>query len=54
MLFESAKKGGMMFGYTDNYIRVAVPYDRALINRICPVKLTKVVDEDIVEAEILK
>ena len=54
VLFESAKKGGQMFGYTDNYIRVAVPYDKALVNRICPVKLTKVVDDDIVEAEILK
>ena len=54
VLFESAKKGGMMFGYTDNYIRVAVPYDKELINRICPVTLTKVVDDDVVEAEILK
>ena len=54
VLFESAKKGGQMFGYTDNYIRVAVPYDKDLVNRICPVKLTKVLDDDIVEAEILK
>ncbi len=54
VLFESAKKGGMMFGYTDNYIRVAVPYDKELINRIRPAKLSKVIDDDIVEAEILK
>jgi threonylcarbamoyladenosine tRNA methylthiotransferase MtaB len=53
VLFESAKKGGMMFGYTDNYIRVAVPYDKSLVNKICQVRLTEMIDEDVVKAEIL-
>ncbi len=34
VLFESSMKGGKMFGFTDNYLRVEAPYDRALINRI--------------------
>lgn len=34
VLFESTEKGGKMFGYTDNYIRVERPYDRALIGTI--------------------
>ena len=53
VLFESAKKGGMMFGYTDNYIRVAVPYDKGLVNRICQVHLSEMIDEEVVKAEIL-
>ena len=53
VLFESAKKGGLMFGYTDNYIRVAVPYDKSLVNRICLVHLVEMIDEDVVKAEIL-
>ncbi|MBQ7639884.1 MAG: tRNA (N(6)-L-threonylcarbamoyladenosine(37)-C(2))-methylthiotransferase MtaB [Bacteroidales bacterium] len=37
VLFESANKGGMMFGYTDNYIRIEREYDPAQIGRIVKV-----------------
>ena len=40
VLFESTMRGGMMFGYTDNYIRVRAPYDRKRINTICRVRMT--------------
>lgn len=39
VLFESREKGGMMSGYTENYIRVERPYDSALIGRIAEVRL---------------
>ena len=39
VLFESKEKGGMMSGYTENYIRVERPYDPALIGRIAEVRL---------------
>ena len=39
VLFESTRKGGMMLGYTDNYIKVERPYDPALIGRISQVTL---------------
>lgn len=39
VLFESTVRGGFMFGFTGNYIRVKVPYDRLKINNICDVKL---------------
>ena len=29
-----------MSGFTDNYLRVAVPYDAALANTIAPVTIT--------------
>ena len=34
VLWESSVKGGMMFGYTGNYIRVEKPYDPALVNTL--------------------
>lgn len=39
VLFEEENKNGMMFGYTDNYIRVSVPYDRSLVNQLTPFTL---------------
>ncbi len=34
VLWESSVKGGMMFGYTGNYIRVEKPYDPVLVNQL--------------------
>ena len=34
VLFESTMKGGKMFGYTDNYLRIERPYDKNLIGKI--------------------
>lgn len=39
VLFESTQKGGMMYGYTGNYIRVERPYNKALIGTITPITL---------------
>ncbi len=38
-LFEEEEKDGLMFGWTDNYIRVAHPYLDHLVNTIVPVRL---------------
>lgn len=38
-LFEESRVGDSICGFTDNYIRVEVPYDRALGNCIADVKL---------------
>ena len=37
VLFESSVKGGMMYGYTGNYIRIERPYDKNLIGKIVDV-----------------
>ena len=39
VLFESKSKGGKMFGYTRNYIKVERPYDKACIGQIVKVVL---------------
>lgn len=42
VLWEHEEKNGMMFGFTDNYVRVQKPYDPASINRVEIVKLEKI------------
>ena len=42
VLWEHEEKNGMMFGFTDNYVRVLKPYDPASINRVETVKLEKI------------
>ena len=39
VLFESKLKGGQMFGYTENYLRVERPYDKSLIGKIVEILL---------------
>ena len=39
VLFESTQKGGMMYGYTGNYIKVESKYDKSLIGKISEVTL---------------
>jgi threonylcarbamoyladenosine tRNA methylthiotransferase MtaB len=40
VLFESTPKNDVLLGWTDNYIRVAIPYTQGLENRIVPLKLS--------------
>ena len=54
VLFESTMRGGMMYGYTGNYVRVKAPYRRDLINRISRVKLTSIDENCDSFAEILE
>lgn len=35
VLFESTQKGGMMYGYTGNYIKIERPYDKNKIGKVC-------------------
>ena len=54
VLFESTMRGGMMYGYTGNYVRVKARYRRDLINRISRVRLTSVEPDCSSLAEILE
>ena len=42
VLFESTMRGGFMTGFTGNYVKVKVPYDRSLINELCRVRIVDV------------
>ena len=42
VLFESTMRGGMMTGFTSNYLKVKVPYDKRYINQIVKVELLEI------------
>ena len=42
VLFEAEENEGQMLGFTDNYLRVSLPYDPALVNTIVPVTLERI------------
>lgn len=52
VLFEGRGRDGMMFGYTDNYIKCRAPHNARLVNRICTVRLTEATDDGAV-AEVI-
>lgn len=41
VLFEEENKNGFMFGWTDNYVRIAVPFSPRLINTIQNIEIGK-------------
>ena len=53
VLFESTDRSGRMYGYTDNYLRVSVPYNTEYINQICRVRLVALDSEGNITSEIV-
>lgn len=45
VLFEEENKDGLMFGWTNNYVRVAIPFNQRLINTIQEVKIGEYSDD---------
>lgn len=54
VLFESTMRGGMMSGFTSNYLKVKVPYARKYINRIVRVRLCSVEPNGEITGEIVE
>lgn len=48
VLWEDEEKNGMMFGFTENYVRVQKPYDKASCNTIEKVKLFRIENDGVV------
>lgn len=44
-LFEESEKDGLMFGWTNNYVRVAIPFNERLVNTIQDIELTTITSE---------
>ncbi len=54
VLFESTQRGGMMCGFTDNYIKVEAPYDRSRVGRVGRVKLESLTPEGNIRGSVLE
>ncbi len=53
-LLEAEEVDGRMLGYTDNYLRVTMPFDPAMMNSIIPVQLKRINGDGHVEGEVLE
>jgi threonylcarbamoyladenosine tRNA methylthiotransferase MtaB len=53
VLFENEENNGMMYGFTDNYVKIKTPYNASLANTMQTVNLTEL-DRDIIYKSELK
>jgi threonylcarbamoyladenosine tRNA methylthiotransferase MtaB len=52
VLFEAEENEGTIFGFTDNYVKVKMPFDKKLVNQIVPVELSNIDRDGIVKAKV--
>jgi threonylcarbamoyladenosine tRNA methylthiotransferase MtaB len=45
VLLESEEKDGMTHGFSENYIKVKVPFDPSLVNQLVEIELNKIDDD---------
>ncbi len=53
VLFESEEENGVMHGFTENYVKVKIPFNENLINQFRKVRLTEIDRDGIVKVELL-
>lgn len=54
VLFEAENDGGFMSGFTENYIKVQLPYDPLLVNEIIDFKITGINSEMIATGYVME
>jgi threonylcarbamoyladenosine tRNA methylthiotransferase MtaB len=52
VLFESEEDSGVMYGFSENYIKVKFPFDAALINTFQQVRLTEIDRDGVMKCEL--
>ena len=52
VLFEKSKTTGQMTGFTDNYVKITMPLQESLLNKIQAVKLGRINDNLLVESSL--
>lgn len=53
VLFEQEEDEGLMYGFTENYIKVKYPYNSQLVNTFQEIRLTEVDRDGIMKCELL-
>ena len=52
VLLEHEEDNGVMYGFTENYVKVKMPYDAAMVNKFQTVKLTEIDRDGIMICEL--
>lgn len=53
VLFEHEEDNGMMYGFTENYVKVKMPYDASLVNSFRAITLTEIDRDGIMKCSLL-
>ncbi len=53
VLFEHEEDHGIMYGFTENYVKVKMPYDSTLVNTFNKVQLTEIDRDGIMKATLI-
>lgn len=53
-LMEHENRDGFMFGYTDNYLRVSIPFDEKFCGELVDVQLADLMDDTIFSGQVLE
>ncbi|MFN3341951.1 MAG: MiaB/RimO family radical SAM methylthiotransferase, partial [Flavobacteriales bacterium] len=53
VLFEAEEEEGMMFGFSENYVKVKLLFDPALVNRFADVRLSAIDRDGVMKTEVL-
>jgi len=53
VLFEQEEDEGMMYGFTENYVKVKIPYNSSLVNTFCTLNLDSIDRDGIVKANLV-
>ena len=54
VLFEHEEDHGIMYGFTENYVKVKMPYDATLVNTFNKVQLTEIDRDGIMKALLIQ
>lgn len=54
VLFEAEREGDMMHGFTDNYIKVQIPYNQQFVNKTHKVYLKGIAENGIFDVKIIE
>ncbi len=54
VLFEHEDRNGFMFGYSDNYVKVKLPYDATVVNRITDITISSFDEDGLLNGEFAR
>lgn len=54
VLFEQEEDMGVMFGFTENYVKVKFPYDASMTNTFQKIRLTEIDRDGVMKCELLE
>lgn len=52
VLFEAEEDNGIMYGFTENYVKVKLPFDAALVNSLQQITLTEIDRDGVMKCEL--